>query len=234
MLEDGKARNFTGCDPPPQRAAACTPLDKPCTGTGVSWLEAPLVVIDWAPSIACATGVALHPSMNGVRTCVAIGARSPRFAPSNFRDPLTDILLHGGSGMRKTCDRVHLCPPGAREDCALPGAPAAPSDLRARVDRQVRRPHAAQLRDRRAARLPRVWHLGARLGTTFLPHLPRALCCGLELQGSRVLSKLWRPTHERGRADSGRPRPARSAHPTVRGHGAFPAEISVGLRRETA
>jgi hypothetical protein len=47
---------------------------------------------------------------------------------------LPTILLHAGSGMRKTCDRVHLCPPGAREDCALPGAPAAPADLRARVD----------------------------------------------------------------------------------------------------
>ena len=37
------------------------------------------------------------------------------FAPAagNFHDPLTDILLHGGSGMRKTCDRVHLCPPRA-------------------------------------------------------------------------------------------------------------------------
>src|ERR1017187_9910017 len=97
---------------------------------------------------------------------------------SNFRDPLTDILLCGSSGMRKTCDRVHLCPPGAREDCALPGAPAAPSDLRARVDQQVRRPHAAQLRHRRATRLPRVWHLGPRSGPTFLPHLPRALLWG--------------------------------------------------------
>jgi hypothetical protein len=65
--------------------------------------------------------------------------------------------------MRKTCDRVHLCPPGAGKDRPFPGAPAAPFDLRARVDRQVRRPHAAQLRHQGIARLPRVWNLGARL-----------------------------------------------------------------------
>jgi hypothetical protein len=42
------------------------------------------------------------------RTCLWAGS-------SNFRDPLTDILFRGGSGIRKTCDRVHLCPPGARK-----------------------------------------------------------------------------------------------------------------------
>ena len=40
----------------------------------------------------------------------------------------------GGSGMRTGCDRLHLCPSGAGEDCALPGAAAAPSELRAVVD----------------------------------------------------------------------------------------------------
>jgi hypothetical protein len=38
-------------------------------------------------------------------------ADHPSAGSSNFRDPLTDILLHGGSGMRKTCDQVHLYPP---------------------------------------------------------------------------------------------------------------------------
>ena len=54
--------------------------------------------------------------------------------------------LGGGSGMRKTCNRVHLCPAGAGENRPFLGVAAAPPDLRARADRQVRRPQAAQLR----------------------------------------------------------------------------------------
>jgi hypothetical protein len=45
----------------------------------------------------------------------------------------------------------------------------------------TRRPNAAQLRDRRATRFPSLWSFGARSGPTFLPHLPRAFCRGLEL-----------------------------------------------------
>jgi hypothetical protein len=44
---------------------------------------------------------------------VAVSTARAHLAPSNFHDPLTDILLHGGSGTRKTCDRVHLFTPGA-------------------------------------------------------------------------------------------------------------------------
>ena len=146
---------------------------------------------------------------------------------------LPTILHYGGSGMHQTRNRVHLCPPAARKDRAFPGNPATPADLRAAVDRPSRWSDPAQLRDRRTARLPGLWHLGARSGPTSLSHLPRAVCRGVELQGSRVLSELWRPAHERGRVDSGRPRSARGAHPTIRAHRAFPAEISVGLRRET-
>jgi hypothetical protein len=54
----------------------------------------------------------------------------------------------------------------------------------------------------------------------------------LELQGSRVLSKLRRQAHERGRVDPARPRHARDAAATVRGDGAFSVEISLGHERE--
>jgi hypothetical protein len=81
---------------------------------------------------------------------------------------LPTILHYGISRMRKACDRVHVRATGAREDGAILGSPAAPADLRAKVDRHVRRPDPAQLRDLRAAQLPRPWHLGARSGPTVL------------------------------------------------------------------
>jgi len=40
--------------------------------------------------------------------------------------------------------------------------------------------------------------LARGLAQLFCPTLPRALCRGVELQGPRVLSELWRPAHERG------------------------------------
>jgi hypothetical protein len=100
-------------------------------------------------------------------------------ASSNFRDPLTDILLRGGSGMHKTCDRLHLCPQGAGKDRPFPGVAAAPAHLRARVDRQVRRPHAAQLRHQGAARLPRLWNLAK-------PAIPAV---GLRLVSTRKMAR---------------------------------------------
>ena len=46
---------------------------------------------------------------------------------SNFCDPLTDILLCGGSGIRTTgAGGSGLFAPGAGEDCAFPSAAATP------------------------------------------------------------------------------------------------------------
>ena len=154
---------------------------------------------------------------------------------SNFCDPLTDILLCGGSGMRTTgAGGSGLFAPGAGEDCPFPGAAATPAHLRARVDRQVRRPHAARLRHRRATRLHGLRRLGAGLRTTLVQNLPRTVCGGLELQRSRLLSELRRQTHERGRVDSGRSRFARHSHPSLGPDYAVSLALSARVRRRIA
>jgi len=154
-------------------------------------------------------------------------------ATSVTRLPTTP--LRGGNGTRKARGRgTGLFAATAGEDCALQGDARAPSDLRARVDRQVRRPHAAYVRDRGIAQVSGLRNSGAGLCAPFLPHLPRALCCGLLVQGARGLPDLPRQTHERRGFQPGGSRFAQRASATVCGHGAFSAALPARLRREIA
>jgi hypothetical protein len=50
---------------------------------------------------------------------------------SKFRGPIAEAPIRGGSGMRKTCDWVDLCRPGAGRDHPFPGVAAAPSIIEA-------------------------------------------------------------------------------------------------------
>jgi len=89
-------------------------------------------------------------------------------------------LRGGGSGTHPSATgRPGLCPPAAREDRPLPGHAATSADLRASVDGRGLRSHAAQVRDRRAARVSGVWHPRARLRPPLLQDLPRAPRCRL-------------------------------------------------------